>query len=158
MAGVRPDPRGSSERTRTHPPEVSSIARRSLSMHAPRPLLTAALLVAGAALAQQTSGGTTEKFPSTNPRSESTGSSTSRPGITGPTPQPDSSKAGNEELTTPVSGALGTTPAPERILGELHRANQSEIELGKMAEQKAQSKEVKSFGKHMVKAHTDMDK
>ena len=127
-------------------------------MHAPRPLLTAALLVTGAALAQQGSEGGPGKYPSTNPRPESSGSMTTRPGMTGTTPQPDSSKAGGEDLTPPVSGALGTTPAPEMILGQLHKANQSEIDLGKMAEQKAQSKEVKNFGKHMVKAHTDMDK
>jgi putative membrane protein len=127
-------------------------------MHVPRPLLTAALLVAGAALAQQTSGGGPDKYPSTNPRPESTGSMTTRPGMTGTTPQPDSSKAGGEDLTPPVSGALGTTPAPGMILGQLHKANQSEIDLGKMAEQKAQSKEVKTFGQHMVKAHTAMDK
>jgi putative membrane protein len=120
-------------------------------------LLTAALLVTGAALAQA-SGGGPDKYPSTNPRPESTGSMTTRPGMTGTTPQPDSSKAGGEDLTTPVSGALGTTPAPGMILGQLHRANQSEIDLGKMAEQKAQSKEVKKFGQHMVKAHTSMDK
>ncbi len=125
-------------------------------MNAHRPLFTAALLVAGAALAQA-SGGGPDKYPSTNPRPESTGSMTTRPGMTGTTPQPDSSKASGEELTPPVSGALGTTPAPGMILGQLHMANQSEIELGKMAEQKAQSKEVKNFGKHMVKAHTGMD-
>jgi putative membrane protein len=125
-------------------------------MHPPRPLLTAALLVTGAALAQA-SGGGPDKYPSTNPRPESSGSMTTPPGMTGTTPQPDSSKAGGE-LSPPVSGALGTTPAPEMILGRLHMANQSEIELGKMAEQKAQSKEVKKFGQHMVKAHTAMDK
>jgi putative membrane protein len=126
-------------------------------MNAHRPLFTAALLVVGAALAQG-SGGGPDKYPSTNPRPESTGSMTTRPGMTGTTPQQDSSKAGGEELTPPVSGALGTTPAPGMILGELHMANQAEIEMGKLAEQKAQSKEVKNFGKHMVKAHTGMDK
>src|SRR5262249_41202902 len=43
-------------------------------------------------------------------------------------------------------------------LADLHMANVSEVELGKVAEQRAQNKDVKKFGKHMVRAHTKMDK
>ena len=64
---------------------------------------------------------------------------------------------GSQPMTPPTSGTMGTTPSPAMILAELHAANQSEIDLGKLAEQKAQNKDVKKFGKHMVKAHTDMD-
>ncbi|HET9155381.1 MAG TPA: DUF4142 domain-containing protein [Myxococcaceae bacterium] len=37
-------------------------------------------------------------------------------------------------------------------------ANTSEVDLGKVAEQRAQSKDVKAFGKRMVKDHTALDK
>ncbi|HZJ55665.1 MAG TPA: DUF4142 domain-containing protein, partial [Myxococcaceae bacterium] len=126
-------------------------------MHAHRPLLTAALLLAGAALAQQTSGGGPANTQPTNPRPQSTGSMTTPPGPSGTEAQSDPSKGG-QAMTPPAASALGTTPSPQRILAELHMANQAEIEMGKMAEQKAQDREVKKFGKHMVKAHTAMDK
>ncbi len=61
-------------------------------------------------------------------------------------------------MTPPASNAVGTTPSPEMVLAELHAANQTEVDLGTLAEQKAHNKDVKKFGKHMVKAHTDMDK
>src|SRR5215470_9932696 len=122
-----------------------------------RPLLAATLLVAGGVLAQ--SSGTQPSNPaspteSRNPATESTGSTTEPPGVTGTTP----GRPPGEPMTPPTSSALGTTPAPEMILADLHLANQAEIELGKIAEQRAQSKDVKKFAKHMVKAHTGMDK
>lgn len=122
-----------------------------------RPLLAATLLVAGGALAQ--SSGTAPSNPassteSRNPATESTGSTTEPPGITGTTPDRPSGQA----MTPATSSALGTTPAPEMILADLHVDNQGEIELGKLAERRAQSTDVKKFGKHMVKAHTDMNK
>ena len=126
-------------------------------MCAHRSLLAAALLLAGAALAQQTTGGGPANPPSTIPRPESAGSSTTPPGPSGTERQTDSSKVGGQAMTPPASSALGTTPSSEMILAELHMANQAEIEMGKMAEQKAEDKEVKKFGKHMVKAHTEMD-
>jgi len=126
-------------------------------MHPHRPLLAATLLAAGVALAQ--SSGTTPSNPaspteSRNPATESTGSTTVPPGVTGTTP----GRPAGEPMTPPASSALGTTPAPEMILAELHAANTAEIDLGKIAEQRATSKDVKKFGKYMVKAHTDMDR
>jgi putative membrane protein len=126
-------------------------------MHPHRPLVAATLLVAGVALAQ--SSGTTPSNPaspteSRNPATESTGSSTVPPGVTGTTPDRPSGQA----MTPPTSSALGTTPAQEMILADLHVANQAEVDLGKLAEQRAQSKDVKKFAKRMIKAHTDMDK
>jgi len=44
------------------------------------------------------------------------------------------------------------------MLAELHLANASEVDLGKVAEQRAHSKDVKAFGKRMVKDHTALDK
>jgi putative membrane protein len=113
-----------------------------------RPLLAAALLVAGAAFAQSSSQ------PTTNPTPQSSGSSSQPPGLSGTTPP----SAPGQAMTPPVSSALGTTPAPAGILAELHMANQSEVELGKIAEQRAHDKAVKSFGKRMVKDHTALDK
>jgi len=126
-------------------------------MHLYRPFLTATLLVAGGALAQ--SSGTAPSNPaspteSRNPATESTGSTTVPPGVTGTTPD----LPAGQVMTPPTSSALGTTPAPEMILADLHAANQAEIDLGKIAEQQAQSKDVKKFAKDMVKAHTEMDK
>lgn len=123
-------------------------------MHLHRPLLTAALLAATVALAQS-SGSTPDSR--TVPQPSSTGSSTSPPGASGV----DTHAAGNpggQPMAPPTSSALGTTPSPEAVLAELHMANQSEVDLGKLAEQKAHDKDVKKFGKHMVKAHTAMDK
>ena len=44
------------------------------------------------------------------------------------------------------------------VLGKLHHSNQMEIEMGKLAQEKGQSKEVKSFGKTLVTDHTAADK
>ncbi|HZW88028.1 MAG TPA: DUF4142 domain-containing protein [Myxococcaceae bacterium] len=125
-------------------------------MHAHRPFLTAALLVAGAAFAQTSSGSsTTPEYPKTNPTPLSTGSRSEPPGALGTTP---STSPSGPALTPPVSSALGTTPSPSGMLAELHLANASEVDLGKVAEQRAQSKDVKAFGKHMVEDHTALDK
>ncbi len=117
-------------------------------MHAHRPLLTAAVLLAGIAFAQQGTSGP-GPTPLTDPSSErSTGSMTTSPGPSGTAGQPPNAQ----------SGQATTAPSAEMMLAELHMANQAEIEMGKMAEQKAQNKDVKKFGKRMVKAHTDLDK
>ena len=126
-------------------------------MHPHRPVLAVTLLAAGVALAQ--SSGTTPSNPaspteSRNPATESTGSTTVPPGVTGTTP----GRPPGEPMTPPTSSALGTTPAPEMMLADLQVENQAEVELGKLAEQRAQSKDVKKFAKHMVKAHTEMNK
>ena len=121
-----------------------------------RSLLAAAMLVSGVALAQSTS---TPSSPSsrTAPDPNSTGSTTVPPGPSGTDPRTGASP-GAPAMTPPVSSSEGTTPSPAMVLADLHMANQSEVDLGKLAEQKAQNKEVKKFGKHMVKAHTAMDK
>ena len=124
-------------------------------MHAHRPFLAAALLVAGAALAQTSGPSTPLKYPTTNPTPLGTGSTTQFPSPTGTTP---STSLSGLALTPPVSSALGTTPSPAEMLAELHMANASEVDLGKVAEQRAHSKDVKAFGKRMVKDHTALDK
>jgi putative membrane protein len=59
-----------------------------------------------------------------------------------------------------AGGAAKTTADPEtiRVLNELHQTNLKEIEAGKLAEKKGQAKDVKSFGKVLIKDHTAADK
>jgi len=49
-------------------------------------------------------------------------------------------------------------PAPAEILTKLHHSNQMEIQAGKLAQEKGESKAVKSFGKTLVTDHTAADK
>jgi len=122
-------------------------------MHAHRPFLAAALLVAGVALAQATEG--TRKV---NPTPDSTGSISQEPPPVGTDPHTAENRTTGPTLMPPVSSALGTTPSPSAMLADLHMANQSEVVLGKIAEQRAHSKDVRSFGKRMVKDHTALDR
>jgi putative membrane protein len=49
-------------------------------------------------------------------------------------------------------------PADEKaFLERLHHINQTEIQLGRLAQQNGQSQDVKTYGGMMVKDHTDMD-
>jgi putative membrane protein len=54
--------------------------------------------------------------------------------------------------------AAASPPAPADGLGKLHLSNQKEIEMGKQAQKDGQSKDVKAFGKTLVKDHTAADK
>ena len=58
-------------------------------------------------------------------------------------------------MTAGVARAADDTAA---VLGKLHHSNQMEIEMGKLAQEKGQSKDVKSFGKTLVTDHTAADK
>jgi putative membrane protein len=49
-------------------------------------------------------------------------------------------------------------PDSAKVLGEVHRSNQKEIEMGKMAQDHGLSKEVQSFGKTLAKDHAAADK
>jgi putative membrane protein len=60
--------------------------------------------------------------------------------------------------TPPAAGAPDEGPPPGEILTKLHHSNQMEIEAGKLAQEKGQSKEVKAYGKLLVKDHTAADK
>jgi len=71
--------------------------------------------------------------------------------------------------TTGTTGTSGTqaTPKPSSsneesptatTLNKVHLSNQKEIEMGKVAEKGGHSKEVKSFGKDLIKDHTAADK
>lgn len=59
--------------------------------------------------------------------------------------------------------SIGTASAADTsetatVLGKLHHSNQMEIEMGKLAQEKGQAREVKSFGKTLVTDHSAADK
>jgi putative membrane protein len=49
-------------------------------------------------------------------------------------------------------------PKTEEVLLKLHHSNQMEVAAGKLAQEKGQSKDIKSFGKTLVNDHTAADK
>jgi putative membrane protein len=49
-------------------------------------------------------------------------------------------------------------PVTADVLGKLHDSDQKEIQAGKIAEKNGQSKEVRDYGKMLVKDHTAADK
>jgi putative membrane protein len=59
-----------------------------------------------------------------------------------------------------LGGAARAADAPQTadVLGKLHHSNQMEIEMGKLAQKNGQSKDVKDFGKTLVKDHSGADK
>jgi putative membrane protein len=61
-------------------------------------------------------------------------------------------------LSFPGLAAAADPPDTAEVLGKLHQSNQKEIEMGKLAEKNGQSKEVKAYGKTLVKDHTAADK
>lgn len=52
------------------------------------------------------------------------------------------------------SAFAAEAPATKDVLMKVHQTNHKEIEMGKLAEKKGTSKEVKEFGKMLVKDHT----
>jgi putative membrane protein len=56
------------------------------------------------------------------------------------------------------SARAADSPDTAAVLGKLHHSNQMEVAAGKLAEEKGQSKEVKSFGKTLVTDHSASDK
>ena len=58
----------------------------------------------------------------------------------------------------PIKTATDTGPPPAEVLTKLNHANQMEIEAGKLAEKKGDSKAVKDFGKTLVRDHSAANK
>lgn len=66
----------------------------------------------------------------------------------------------------PARGTAKEAAAPDKaataqtaqVLTKLHQSNQMEIAAGKLAQEKGQAKDVKSFGKTLVTDHTAADK
>jgi putative membrane protein len=56
------------------------------------------------------------------------------------------------------TAAAADAPDTAQVLGKLHRSNQKEIEMGKMAQDHGLSKDVKDFGVRLVKDHSAADK
>jgi putative membrane protein len=104
---------------------------KSLAMTA---ALTGLLAIAPALVAQNTSG------------SAGGGSMDSHPGATGTSST--TTKTTTQTTTTKTSSA-DTTFAKEAAMGGM-----AEVELGKLAVEKASSPDVKSFGQHMVDDHS----
>jgi putative membrane protein len=50
------------------------------------------------------------------------------------------------------------SPATADVLAKLHQSNQKEIQMGKLAQKSGQSRDVKNFGKTLVKDHSAADK
>jgi putative membrane protein len=61
-------------------------------------------------------------------------------------------------LSFPGLAAAADPPDTAEVLGKLHQSNQKEIEMGKLAQKNGQSKDVKAYGKTLVKDHTLADK
>ena len=59
-----------------------------------------------------------------------------------------------------AGSAQGAEPASDtaEVLGKLHHSNQMEVEAGKLAQEKGQSKDVKAYGKTLVNDHSAADK
>jgi putative membrane protein len=56
-------------------------------------------------------------------------------------------------------GMAGPRPMTDgEILGKIREINQREIEMGRLAETRAMSKDVKSFGQRLVRDHQNLDK
>jgi len=85
---------------------------------------------------------------------------------TGPLPSSPASREGMIPRPTatpiPMPASKPTTSNEDSptaaVLGKLHHSNEKEIEMGKAAEKAGQSKDVRSFGKTLVKDHTAADK
>jgi putative membrane protein len=54
--------------------------------------------------------------------------------------------------------ARAADPDTGEVLGKLHQSNLKEIEMGKVAAKNGQSKDVKAFGKMLIKDHSAADK
>lgn len=63
--------------------------------------------------------------------------------------------------TFAIGGSLALAadpPVTADVLNKLHESDQKEIEAGKIAQKQGQSKEVRDYGKMLVKDHTATDK
>jgi putative membrane protein len=75
--------------------------------------------------------------------------------VPSPAAQPtQAAEAKPPRVPSPEVSSKSTSAA---ILQQIHRANLKEIEMGKMAEQKASSDEVRAYADQLVKDHTSAD-
>lgn len=113
-------------------------------------LLAGSLVLGGAAFAQATTQGQT---------GQTTGQTGQTTGQTGQTGQGTQAKAGKSMAKGGMVEHMGfMVPADEKaFLERLHHINQTEIKLGKLAQQNAQNADVKAYGEMLVKDHTTAD-
>jgi predicted outer membrane protein len=57
----------------------------------------------------------------------------------------------------PQASAEDKMAKPAEVLAELHHANQMEIQMGKLAQEKGQSPQLKQYGATLVKDHQEAD-
>jgi putative membrane protein len=109
------------------------------------------------------SGSKTEKEGPTGSSSQSgTSGSSAQSGTSGSSAQTGGSGTSSDTGATGTSGQAGATDAssrerPKLLLVFLHRDNQNEIELAKMAKENSGSKEVKDFADRIMKDHQNAD-
>jgi putative membrane protein len=63
----------------------------------------------------------------------------------------------DESRALTAAAATSNTPSTGLILAQMHQADLMEIALGKMAEQKASSDEVRAYADQLVRDHTSVD-
>jgi putative membrane protein len=56
-----------------------------------------------------------------------------------------------------ANNPAASAPSTAEVLGKLHRSNVKEIRMGEMARDRGSAKDVKAFGKTLIKDHTDAD-
>jgi len=61
-------------------------------------------------------------------------------------------------VAIPRGGRAADSPSTSDVLGKLHGANQTEIEMGKAAAKEGRSKATKALGKMLVKDHSAADR
>jgi putative membrane protein len=61
-------------------------------------------------------------------------------------------------LVLPAAALAADAPDTSQVLSKLHESNLKEIEMGKLAQSKGASKDVKAYGRTLVKDHTAADK
>jgi putative membrane protein len=64
----------------------------------------------------------------------------------------------DKAATAPAAPPKEASAQTAQVLTKLHQSNQMEIAAGKLAQEKGQSKDVKSFGKTLVTDHSAADK
>ena len=131
-------------------------------MHKTTAWAAIALMTLGTAGAAWANGnGTSNGSTATNKTSSTTGSTntSSKTTMRGTTTKTTSATA-KTGATKGESTAckMDDTTRIREVLGFLHGANQAEIKLGKLAQEKSSNADVKSFADQMVKEHGDADK
>jgi putative membrane protein len=70
---------------------------------------------------------------------------------------PNANGTPNDKTVQPSTAKLDDATKTTILLRQLHAANQEEVDLGKLADDKAQNAEVKKFANEMVTDHTAAD-